>query len=455
MLYSKKSRRDSNTQTQFEKVNKLQRISLQAVDESVMMMKASPCKPMGSSIVQQVNHQKVPLFVLNTPSYQKTVSKLGTKVSPYGNATVNLFDSDDEDFGKNSISISNKKRGDFEMYILEDNNKARGEKNEGSGNKFHTPMKHLSDFVSELGKEELLYAERMCRERYGSFCREIMKKGRDVFVNQIFYWLSQETGLIFMSELRLVCSEWNQMLREITFMRIDDHCDCSVFERYQLDKNFPSIESIRASSGVLTNFTEPCKRMKSLEVHHGPYYEDYDLTLFEVDSYSIEGWNSLTTLKLYVFGQIKGIEKLTSLTELQCKGDAFKKPEDLLNLVNLTHLTIRYFPIHISYDYTYMTRLTKLSHLESDYPGHFIGFSGTGRLDSSTFDHIQSFFYDRINKHFNHFQQGEKLLLLEGRWDKGIFSGRCFISISDKQGIPTESYKGIISEGKLITKKEF
>jgi len=296
-------------------------------------------------------------------------------------------------------------------------------------------MKRVSDFVSGLGRDELLYVERMCQERYRPFSREIMlvleKEGRDVFVNHIFYWLSKQDSFFFMCELRLVCSEWNRMLREITFIRIDDGYDCGV-----LVNNFPFIQSIRASSTVLTNFVEPCKRMKSLKVHQKPptrYNE-------KRGSYSLEGWKSLTSLKLIdVRGQIKGIERLTSLTELRCREYAFCKPGDLMNLVNLTSLTIQGFPKHISSDKTYMTRLTKLSHLVSDYPGHFVGFSGTGRLDLDDPDDIQ--------KHFNYFHENVKELILEGRWDKGVFSGKFFI-IDEKY----EEYEGVISEGKLITK---
>ena len=298
-------------------------------------------------------------------------------------------------------------------------------------------MKRLQEFVESLERDELLEMKKLVKERYREKAARLMRYfqefGRDIWIHHILERVSRMVCVSDLVILRLVSKDWNLFLREVTHVNMLD-----IVYHQCLKNHFPLVNSITTNLEITGTFEPLWQRIKTLEIVAEGWF---------VKIRDFSKWTSLETLVLAdSFGSLEGLETLTSLTHLECHGDAFLNQDDIFCLKNLVRLSVRDLVI----DSVLSKKLPKLNHLVSNDPRHFVGFTGSGRL--KTLDLCpDDYDYDKelylvMRREFDFYLKNADYLDLRGKWENGLFTGSCFITF---QGIFLDTLSGMMNQGKI------
>lgn len=138
-------------------------------------------------------------------------------------------------------------------------------------------------------------------------------------------------------------------------------------------------------------------------------------------------WLSLETLIIPQENfnyEIKDLGRLTTLTSLKCDSSVFVDIDELFALKNLTSLCITSLSIYAEP----VDSFPLLTYLESDFIGHFTGFTGKGILEGDDRQDVEDGEdRDFFNEKNDLFQKGGWNICLYGEWECGLFTGKANI----------------------------
>lgn len=180
--------------------------------------------------------------------------------------------------------------------------------------------------------------------------------------------LSQSERLTTMLALRLVCKQWDEWVRQIHHVNLDDDDEVLTFS--MLAREFSMLNSIKSSFALLCCEHLIFPRVNRLEID----VEAEERLYRKIDITQLPALQTLIIPHTDIIPS--NISELTTLTRLEVMSFAhdvvYKR---IANCVNLRHLKIRGLSEEFERE-----RLTKLTYLHSDHPKHFIGFTGEGEL---------------------------------------------------------------------------
>lgn len=288
--------------------------------------------------------------------------------------------------------------------------------------------KRLKDFVDSLVSVDELkelgeLSEKRYREIASSHTEAFFRIGRDIILNNIFPLLSQEMDLSQFCQLRKVSHEWNYLVVQMEHIVMKKFSWTSITNL--LRNTFTCVKFATTSVRILWGSPPPpFSKIKMLHI-------DNCDNRYGVCRINLDAWTSLESLKIDTNDSvlIGGIEKLTTLTSLECSGYVFSHQKEIQSLVNLTSLKVTDFFI----DSRLSELLPNLTYLESDYPGHFSHFTGNGKLETTDF-YIDNYFGSEkevVKTCFDQYLKGAERIDLKGSWIRGVFSGHGIIELCD------------------------
>lgn len=292
-------------------------------------------------------------------------------------------------------------------------------------------MKRIASALENLGESELLELERLVKERLTqrrSFWSEkFFLECKEVFLEEILERVVRGMSFGEFRNLGRVSKLWYQSVYQVRHLNFGiNNWSGSIYGHF-LDKCFTKVDSIKSHAKILTDAdNDGFTRIKYLQICQPGRYEKIPR---EMD---LSKWCSLQTLTLPQENfdyKIKGLGQLTTLTNLKCDSSCFIEIAELLNLKNLTSLCITSLSVFAKPALLF----PELTYLESDFIGHFTGFTGKGVLESGDCPEIESSGTDFFDEENDSFQKGAWSIGLYGDWKSGVFTGEASVQYNDSE----------------------
>ena len=267
----------------------------------------------------------------------------------------------------------------------------------------------------------------------------------DIFRDEVLSRVTREISFKELKSLRLVCKQWSKIVMQVEHLSFGANGWSSSLYSLFLGKHFNRVTSVKAHAKILTDcHTDEYggfARIKRLEILPLGSYERLP------NDMQVSRCLALETLVLPQHNfdyEIKDMDHLTTLTSLTCNAYVFQEIDELFALTNLTTLSISGLSLYAQP----AEEFPKLTHLESDFPGHFIGFTGTGLLETFDFEGTdveeERVFSD---KQHDLCLKGAMEITMDGKWERGIFTGNASIQyeVGDRELI----LRGLMIDGKF------
>lgn len=291
-------------------------------------------------------------------------------------------------------------------------------------------MKRLIEEVDQLGEEDFSEFYKLVegRKRGRSYLtsERFLLEGREVFEKEILERLTREIPLNQLYPLTLVNKTFYQCVHKLTHLNIYQSSQYAHNYWTLFMKDFPEVVSVKSHFNILLQYKKEYfnyyRSLKSLEIIPLGQYEGIN------DRVDVDSWTSLERLILPdgFHDTVHGLTNLTNLTSLKCSSASLWEEKDLYKLTKLKELRISGLSW---YHNKLVKRLPSLSYLESEYPGHFTGFTGFGILQTEYDgdDGLEPSEMLNVRKTFDSIFKNATSIRQWGEWKEGIFTGNANI----------------------------